>query len=77
MSKETFQGKTKKEILEKAYQLGLKYEQEKHSCSQCAVAALQEIFQIKDDNLSGLPMPWPEGLGAAPMAPAGRFPEEL
>lgn len=51
MSKETFQGKTKEEILEKVYQLGLEYEQEKHSCSQCVVAALQEIFQIKDDNL--------------------------
>jgi len=51
LSNETFQGKTKEEILEKVYRLGLEYEQEKHSCSQCVVAALQEVFQIKDDNL--------------------------
>jgi len=51
LGKKTFQGKTKEEILEKVYQLGLEYEQKKHSCSQCVVAALQEIWQIKDDNL--------------------------
>jgi len=40
----------KKEIsilLEEVYRLAFKYEQEHHCCSQCTVAALQEVFQIK------------------------------
>jgi len=42
----------KKEILlEKIYQLAFKYEQEHHCCSQCTVAALQEVFQIKSEEL--------------------------
>jgi len=42
----------KKEILlEKVYQLAFNFEKEKHCCSQCTVAALQEIFQIKSEEL--------------------------
>ncbi|MBN1468621.1 MAG: C_GCAxxG_C_C family protein [Fusobacteriaceae bacterium] len=38
----------KKEILlEKVYQLAFDFEKEYHCCSQCTVAALQEVFQIK------------------------------
>ena len=38
----------KKEIfLEKVYQLAFDFEKEHHCCSQCTVAALQEVFQIK------------------------------
>jgi len=38
----------KKEILlEKVYRLAFDFEKEKHYCSQCTVAALQEVFQIK------------------------------
>lgn len=33
----------------RAYRLAFQYEKEHHYCSQCTVAALQEIFQIKDD----------------------------
>jgi C_GCAxxG_C_C family probable redox protein len=42
----------KKEILlEKVYQLAFNFEKEKHCCSQCTVAALQEVFQIKSEEL--------------------------
>ena len=42
----------KKEILlEEVYKLAFKYEQEYHCCSQCTVAALQEIFLIKSDEV--------------------------
>ena len=36
---------------EKAYQLGKEYEGTYKGCSQCALAALQDAFGIKDDNL--------------------------
>jgi len=42
----------KKEILlNKVYRLAFKYEQEHHYCSQCTVAALLEVFQIKSEEL--------------------------
>lgn len=36
-------------LLEKAYNLGFEYEKVYKGCSQCAVAAIQDIFNIKDD----------------------------
>ena len=43
---------TKKEILlEKVYRLAFDFEKEKHCCSQCTVAALQEVFQINSEEL--------------------------
>jgi C_GCAxxG_C_C family probable redox protein len=42
----------KKEMLfEKVYRLAFDFEKEKHYCSQCTVAALQEVFQIKSEDL--------------------------
>jgi len=42
----------KKEILlKKVYQLAFEYEQKHHCCSQCTLAALQEVFQIKSEEL--------------------------
>ena len=35
--------------IEKAYQLGKKYEQTYMGCSQCIVAALQDTFNIRND----------------------------
>lgn len=35
--------------IEKAYQLGKKYEQTYKGCSQCIVAALQDTFNIRND----------------------------
>lgn len=42
---------SKQEAITKAYQLGFEYEKEKHYCSQCVLAALQEVFPIKDDKV--------------------------
>ena len=36
---------------EKAYELGKKYEQTYRGCSQCALAALQDAFNIKNDGV--------------------------
>jgi hypothetical protein len=41
----------KRKLLEQVYKLAFKYEQEHHCCSQCTVAALQRIFQIKSEEL--------------------------
>ena len=38
-------------LLEKVYRLAFNFEKEKHYCSQCTVAALQEVFQIKSEEL--------------------------
>jgi C_GCAxxG_C_C family probable redox protein len=42
---------SKQEVIAKAYQLGFEYEKEKHYCSQCVLAALQEVFQIRNDKV--------------------------
>ena len=39
---------SKKQILNKAYELAYKYEAERGSCPQCVLAALYEIFNISD-----------------------------
>jgi C_GCAxxG_C_C family probable redox protein len=36
---------------EKAYQLGKKYEQNYRGCSQCVIAALQDAFDIRNDDV--------------------------
>ncbi len=42
---------SKQAVIAKAYQLGFQYEKEKHYCSQCTLAALQEVFQIRDNKV--------------------------
>ena len=42
---------SKQKVIAKAHQLGFEYEKEKHYCSQCVLAALQEVFQIRDDKV--------------------------
>jgi C_GCAxxG_C_C family probable redox protein len=37
--------------MEKAYQLGKKYEQTYKGCSQCVIAALQDAFNIRNDDV--------------------------
>jgi len=44
-------GCSRDELVEKAYQLGYKYEQQTSFCSQATLAALQDVFQIRDDNV--------------------------
>ena len=42
----------KKEILlEKVFRLAFDFEKEKCNCSQCAVAALQDVFKIKSEEI--------------------------
>ncbi len=43
--------KTRKEILEKVYALAFEYEQRYGSCSQCVLAAIQDVFGIVDDEV--------------------------
>ncbi|GAG61161.1 unnamed protein product, partial [marine sediment metagenome] len=37
--------------MEEVYRVAFNFEKEKHCCSQCTVAALQEVFQIKSEEL--------------------------
>ena len=39
----------KKEMMQKAYDLGFKYEQDYRGCAQCAIAAIQDALGIKND----------------------------
>jgi len=41
----------KKELLEKAYKLGFEYEKVYKGCSQCAIAAIQDTLDIRDDSV--------------------------
>ena len=38
-------------IAEKAYELGKHYEKTYRGCSQCAIAALQDVFDIRNDDI--------------------------
>ena len=41
----------KKELTEKAFQLGFEYEKTYRGCSQCAIAAIQDTLNIREDNV--------------------------
>jgi len=38
-------------VSEKAYERGNYYEKTYHGCSQCAIAALQDVFDIRNDDI--------------------------
>lgn len=40
-----------KELTEKAYELGFKYEKNHHGCAQCVVAAVLDTFGLKNDDI--------------------------
>jgi C_GCAxxG_C_C family probable redox protein len=40
-----------KNVAERAYELGKEYEKTKRGCSQCVVAALQDVFGIRNDDI--------------------------
>ena len=42
---------TRKELLEKAYELGFEYEKTYRGCSQCAIAAIHDTLNIRDDSV--------------------------
>jgi len=39
----------KKEMMQRAYELGFKYEQDYRGCAQCAIAAIQDVLNIRND----------------------------
>ena len=41
----------KQELLEKAYKLGFEYEKTYRGCSQCAIAAIHDTLNIREDNM--------------------------
>jgi C_GCAxxG_C_C family probable redox protein len=45
---ENYRNLTPKQLLEKAFELGVDYEKNSGSCSQCTAAALQEILGFED-----------------------------
>ena len=45
------EGKTTRELLDKAYELGYRYEKDYRGCSQCALAAIYDTLKIHDDNV--------------------------
>ncbi len=42
---------TTKVLLDKAYQLGFEYEKTYRGCSQCAIAAIQDTLDIRNDSV--------------------------
>lgn len=61
----------KQKLIDEAYRLGLKYEKSKHYCAQCVVAALQEVFQIKDEGLFRASYPLSGGAGSTTQGSCG------
>ena len=55
--------KITEKIIDMAYRIGIEYEKSRHYCSQCVVATLQEVLQIKDDALFRAAYPLAGGLG--------------
>ena len=47
MVKEKYKGLSKEALLDKAYELGVAFDRNSGSCSQCTVAALQEILDFE------------------------------
>jgi len=41
----------RKELLDKAYQLGFEYEKTYRGCSQCVIAAIQDTLDISDESV--------------------------
>ena len=48
MIAEKYRGLSREQLLEKAGELGVDFEKYSSSCSQCTVAALQEILGFED-----------------------------
>jgi hypothetical protein len=40
-----------KSVADRAYELGKEYEKAKTGCSQCVIATLQDIFDIRNDDI--------------------------
>ena len=46
--RQKYQGLSRQELLDKAYELGFNFEKYSQSCSQCTVAALHELVEMDD-----------------------------
>jgi len=42
---------SKAELVEKAYTLGKEYDKTYRGCSQCVIAALQDVLEIRNDDI--------------------------
>lgn len=63
--------KSKEEILKKAYESGFNYEKEYGGCCQCAIAAIQDILDIKNDAVFKAGTGLAAGIGATCAGPCG------
>lgn len=61
----------KKEILDKAYKMGQEYERRYKGCSQCTVAAVQDLFDIRDDAVFKAASGFAGGVGITLVGPCG------
>lgn len=61
----------KKEILERAYEMGHEYEKRYKGCSQCTVAAVQDLFDIRDDAVFKAASGFAGGVGITITGPCG------
>jgi len=43
--------KKKEEILKKAYEVGFGYERDYYGCCQCVIAAVQDVLDMRDDDV--------------------------
>ena len=55
---------SERDFLKKAYETGFEYEKKAHFCAQCVVAALEDLFDIKDETLLRAAYPLSGGFGS-------------
>ena len=48
---ENFKKEDREGILQKAYELGAEYEQKYMGCSQCILGAIQDLFELRNDDV--------------------------
>ena len=65
--------KKKKELLEKAYEMGFEYEKKYKGCSQCTLAAVQDLLEIQDDATFKAASGFAGGGGITIEGPCGGF----
>ena len=64
---------TKQELLEKAYKLGFEYEKTYRGCSQCAIAAIHDTLNIREDNMFKAATGFAGGSGLTGIGPCGGY----
>ena len=69
----TVDDKKKKELLDKAYERGFEYEKKYKGCSQCTVAAVQDLFDLRDDAVFKAASGFAGGGGITIEGPCGGF----